>query len=117
MLLTAFEFFFIPTFMWRVYESREDTDRSEEFILQWQEWIVLPIICIYVVALGSWIFKLFYYHQCFIATGGETSYEIIKGHYDNFEESPHKRGTNCANLCRLVCMPRRIIDSRLDYKL
>ena len=49
---------------------------------------------------------------------GETQYEFIKGHYMAFpSQSPHKRGSSCSNFCKLACLRRRVLDSRLDYEL
>lgn len=85
--------------------------------LEWHELVVLPLIAVYILLVSCWIAKLYYFHQCYVATSGETAYEMIKGHYDGYEVSPHKRGSSCANFCRLVCCPKRVLDSRMDYQL
>ena len=116
-LLSILELSFIPIYLWRVSLSREVRDQEEEFILTWPEWIVLPIIWIYVAAITSWIFKLCIFHACFVTTSGRTAYEMIKGHYMDFTTSPHKKGSSCTNFCLLVCCKRRKVESRLNWEL
>ena len=116
-LLSILELSFIPIYLWRVSLSREVRDQEEEFILTWPEWIVLPVIWIYVAAITSWIFKLCIFHACFVTTSGRTAYEMIKGHYMDFTTSPHKKGSSCTNFCLLVCCKRRKVESRLNWEL
>lgn len=114
-LLIIYQLCFTPAYMWRLYETRDIEERSEEFLFTWIEWAILPIVFIYGIAMGSWVFKLFYFHQCYVTTDGLTAYEMIKQVHINFDTSPHKRGTSCANFCRMVCCSRRVLNSRLDY--
>ena len=80
--LSVFQLFFIPLYLWRLNESRLMDDREEEYLFTWQEWC-LPVVCIYVMAMGTWICKLYYFHQCYVTTQGLTAYEMFKGHYMN----------------------------------
>ena len=75
--------------MWRIYDARndQDTDELEEtedtYLVssyRAEELIGLPIIVIYVIAIGQWVCKLFVFHQFFVAPSGRTAYEMIKGH-------------------------------------
>ena len=45
-----------------------------------EELIGLPLIVIYVVAIGQWVCKLFVFHQFYVMPSGRTAYEMIKGH-------------------------------------
>ena len=116
-VLSLFEIFFIPIYLWRVHGSREARDEAEEHLLTWPEWIALPLIFIYVIAISTWICKLCYFHHCYVSTSGRTAYEMIKGHYIEYEVSPHKRGSSCMNFCLMVCCRRGIIESKMNDKL
>jgi len=116
-LLSGFELAFIPIYLWRVHNSREERDEAEELLLTLPEWIALPLVFFYVAAIGTWICKLCYFHQCYVSTSGRTAYEMIKGHYIEFGTSPHKRGGSCTNFCLLVCCKKGKIDSKLDRNL
>lgn len=119
-LLSVFQLTFTPVYLWRLHEHRKVDDREEDFLFTWPEWVVFIIVFFYVIGIGSWICQLFVYHQCIVTTEGRTAYERFKDHYENFLDrghSPHKRGTSCANFCRIACCKRRVLDSRLDYQL
>ena len=61
-LLSLFQLFFTPVYLWRLSESRKADDREEEFLYTWPEWITFILVFIYVIAIGSWICQLFIYH-------------------------------------------------------
>lgn len=77
-MLCVYQLVFIPVYLWRVTHSREVNEDEESAILTWPEWIIMPLLCIYIVAIGSWVVKLCYFHQCYVLTSGETAYEMIK---------------------------------------
>ena len=97
----------MPAYMWRLYELRDDEERKEDFFFTWQEWIIFLLVFGWGLVMGKWVCQLFYIHQCYITTGGLTTYEIVKHVHDNFDEkykrSPHKKGNSCTNFCRMVC--------------
>ena len=111
-LLCICQLVYTGLYLWRVHavrskDNEDDHDESDDYfvsVYRAEELIGLPIIVIYVVAIGQWVCKLFVFHQFYVAPSGRTAYEMIKGHQANFEESPHLAGASgCAYFCKIAC--------------